>query len=259
MDELTHEGEEVYGTAETAFDTPTDTPLGTTTETPASTDATPPATSEPVKTDDKKVDLAIPEGEAEGDEKKPEEAQKPEVEGSKEDFDVSEVEAEFISNNGELSAETMEALYKQFPKNLVDNYMANAKAALDASINTARTEVFSVVGGEESYGSIIQWAGKNLNPEEIASFNTVMAGGDLVAMKMAVKGLAAQANVSTSKAPQLITNGKAAVVGSGDTFDSQAQYVSAISDPRYDKDAAYRSDVRAKLSRTQKSGGYRNG
>ena len=43
--------------------------------------------------------------------------------------------------------------------------------------------------------------------------------------------------------------GKAADT-SGDVFRSQAQLVEAMSDPRYDRDPAYRQDVVAKLERS---------
>jgi hypothetical protein len=37
---------------------------------------------------------------------------------------------------------------------------------------------------------------------------------------------------------------------SGDTFRSQAELVAAMSDPRYDRDPAYRADVADKLERS---------
>ena len=37
---------------------------------------------------------------------------------------------------------------------------------------------------------------------------------------------------------------------SGDQFRSQAEVVQAMSDPRYDKDSAYRQDVMKKLERS---------
>ena len=39
----------------------------------------------------------------------------------------------------------------------------------------------------------------------------------------------------------------------GDVFRSQAQLVAAMSDPRYDNDPAYRSDVVEKLNRSDLS------
>ena len=37
---------------------------------------------------------------------------------------------------------------------------------------------------------------------------------------------------------------------SGDSFRSQAEVVQAMSDPRYDKDPAYRQDILEKLERS---------
>ena len=44
-------------------------------------------------------------------------------------------------------------------------------------------------------------------------------------------------------------SGKAAQT-SGDVFRSQAEVVAAMSDPRYDRDPAYRNDIYEKLDRS---------
>ena len=48
---------------------------------------------------------------------------------------------------------------------------------------------------------------------------------------------------------ELLTGGKAQQVA--DVFESQAQVVEAMSDPKYDRDPAYRQAVMQKLERSQ--------
>jgi len=256
--ELTHEAEEVYGTSEMSFDQDTSTETTSEGETTEETTETTETTTTETSGEVTKPSLTIPTGEGEETtEESTEETKEPEEAEAKGDFDVTAVEEEFYANNGEVSQETLESLYKQFPKNLVDNYMANAKAAYTAAITATQNEVFGLVGGEAQYGELMKWAGKNLSTEEVTAFNNVMAGTDLGAMKLAVKGIAAQAGAGQVKAPTLITSGKASATPDVEVFESQAQYVEAISDPRYEKDEAYRGSVRAKLALTKKYGGYK--
>lgn len=250
---LTHGAEENIGSSEASFEQTTETQTDTQTTTEGQTTEVVAGEAEAEAVDT----LTIPEVTDEEDAKTtPDEAEETK-EVVTEDFDTTEVETEFFANKGELSQETLESLYKQFPKNLVDKYMSNAKAAYDASISSVRTEVFGVVGGEAQYAELIKWASSNLAQDEIGAFNNVMAGTDTAAMKLAVKGIYAQANSGKLSEPKLITSGKATVSLDGQVFESQAQYVAAISDPRYEKDAAYRSEVRSKLALTKKAGGYK--
>ena len=67
-------------------------------------------------------------------------------------------------------------------------------------------------------------------------------------IKLAVAGLKAQYENDNGYEGRMLS-GKAAKT-SGDVFRSQAEVVKAMTDPRYDKDPAYRQDIYDKLERS---------
>ena len=107
-------------------------------------------------------------------------------------------------------------------------------------------ELFKMVGGEKAYQSMIQWAGQNLTQAEISMYDSVMGKGDPNAIFFAVQALAAKYGDATGKDGQMLS-GKAAK-SEDNSFQSQAELVQAMSDPRYDRDPAYRRSVLNKLA-----------
>jgi hypothetical protein len=95
---------------------------------------------------------------------------------------------------------------------------------------------------------MIQWAGDNLSPEEVEGFNQIINTQPMAAVKMAVTGLYARYTAVEGREPKLI--GGRASKGSSDKFESTAQLVEAMSDPRYSKDPAYQRKVQEKLGRS---------
>ena len=107
-------------------------------------------------------------------------------------------------------------------------------------------ELFKMVGGEKAYKSMITWAGQNLSQEEISMYDSVMGKGDPNAIFFAVQALAAKYGDATGKEGQMLSGKSAREENAG--FQSQAQLVEAMSDPRYDRDPAYRRSVLNKLA-----------
>jgi len=107
-------------------------------------------------------------------------------------------------------------------------------------------ELFKMVGGEKAYQSMITWAGQNLSQAEIQMYDSVMGKGDPNAIFFAVQALNAKYSDATGKEGQMLT-GRGAV-DQDNSFRSQAELVQAMSDPRYDRDPAYRRDVLNKLA-----------
>ena len=105
-----------------------------------------------------------------------------------------------------------------------------------------------IVGGEEGYKSMMQWANDNLGQQEIDMYNSVMDKGDPASCFFAVQALANIYGDSVGTEGQLLTGGPSNEPVN--TFRSQAEVVAAMQDPRYDKDPAYRQDVFAKLERS---------
>jgi len=147
---------------------------------------------------------------------------------------------------GELSDEAYETLAKAgIPEDIVNQYIAATEQAQDAS----RKEVMSSVGGEEEYNDMLSWASDNLSDAEIDSFNNAVSSQDFDTINLAVKGLSAMRSASTGMEPKRNLSGS---VGSdaGGTYNSVAEMMTDMNDPRYAKDPAFRSKVENKLSRS---------
>ena len=138
-----------------------------------------------------------------------------------------------------------------FSRDMVDAYLSGLqyKAAQDTALSVK--EVASIkesLGGEAEYNKMIQWAGDNLSPEEVEGFNQIINSQPMAAVKMAVTGLHARYSAVEGREPKLI--GGRASKGNSDKFESTAQLVEAMSDPRYSKDPAYQRKVQEKLGRS---------
>ena len=107
-------------------------------------------------------------------------------------------------------------------------------------------QLFEMVGGEKAYQSMIQWAGQNLSKAEIEMYDSVMGKGDPNAIFFAVQALSAKYGDATGSEGQMLSGKAAKAENAG--FESQAQLVEAMSDPRYDRDPAYRRSVLDKLA-----------
>jgi hypothetical protein len=167
------------------------------------------------------------------------------VEGAGLDFDA--VTAEFTAD-GKLSEATYEKLAKAgINKTVADGYIAGQQA-LGEQI---KADVFGVVGGEDSYVDMVTWAKDNLSPEDSKAYNAVMNSGDRAQMKLAVAGLQSRYVAANGSAPSLVggSSGQGGNV-SGDVFRSVAEMTTAMKDPRYATDPAYRKDVSDKLGRS---------
>ena len=109
-------------------------------------------------------------------------------------------------------------------------------------------ELKGIVGGEENYTNMIQWAQGSLNEQEIQMFDAVMQRGDPLAAFFAVRSLAYAYNDAVGYDGKMV-QGKAPKQNT-DQFRSQAEVVAAMGDPRYENDPAYRRDIMEKLERS---------
>ena len=109
--------------------------------------------------------------------------------------------------------------------------------------------IYEMVGGQQEYEQMISWAGDNLSEQEIGMFDHVMDLGDPYAIFFAVRALGNSYQNAVGTDGELLT-GSAPAVDRADVFRSQAEVVDAMSDPRYDRDPAYRQDVFDKLDRS---------
>ena len=106
-------------------------------------------------------------------------------------------------------------------------------------------QLYEMVGGEQAYQSMLEWASQSLSKEEIEMYDSVMGDGNANSIFFAVQALANKYFDNVGSEGQLLTGRGAAE--SNAVFRSQSELVQAMNDPRYDNDPAYRSDVMAKL------------
>ena len=106
-------------------------------------------------------------------------------------------------------------------------------------------QLYEMVGGEQAYQSMLEWASQSLSKEEIEMYDSVMGDGNANSIFFAVQALANKYFDNVGSEGELLTGRGAAE--SNAVFRSQSELVQAMNDPRYDNDPAYRSDVMAKL------------
>ena len=121
-----------------------------------------------------------------------------------------------------------------------------AESSDDKLSEAQADQLFKMVGGEQVYKDMMDWAGQTLIPEEIDMYDSVMAKGDPNSIFFAVQALNNKYTDAVGKDGQMLT-GRGSASSTDNAFRSQSELVAAMSDPRYDNDPAYRSDVMRKL------------
>ena len=199
----------------------------------------------------KKLGTNEADTDAEKAEPQEEQLQEKEEEVENPNFDLlNKASAEFYSNDGQVSAETLEELGKLDSNELISAYIqlqGQQRQGNDLT-DTQASEIRSLAGGDEAYTQLTQWAANSLDESMIAAYDNIVETGDVRMIQLAVAGLKAEYEKANGFEGQMLT-GKAAQP-QVDVFRSQAEVVQAMSDPRYDSDPAYRQDVFNKLGRS---------
>ena len=167
---------------------------------------------------------------------------------------ITTASEEYYENDGAISEETMQRFTEMSSSDLVEAYMAirDRNPDVDGGVATDLTDaemnqVYNSAGGEAEYGRLTSWAAQNLSEQKLDAFNDMIDRGNSTAIQIAVAGLRAEYEAQEGYEGRMLT-GKSAPAADG--FRSQAEVVQAMSDPRYDRDEAYRQDVYDKLERS---------
>jgi len=189
----------------------------------------------------------------EGEEEQTEEEEQGE-EGELEGTILDQLWDEATSESGEFTQETLDELGQMNVEELAQMHLEyrnsmqgqqpEGKDFSEADIK----ELKGVVGGEQNYANMIDWAQKSLNEQEVKMFDAVMERGDPLAAFFAVRSLAYAYNDAIGYDGKMV-QGKAPRQ-SNDQFRSQQEVVKAMADPRYEEDPAYRRDIMEKLERS---------
>lgn len=157
-------------------------------------------------------------------------------------LDFSALSQEF-AEGGKLTDESYAKLEAAgIPKGIVDQYIAGQQAA----VAVAQAEAFAVTGGAEGYKAMVSWAQANMSPEEIAGYNQAVNSPNKGVRDMAVRGLHARYNAESGNEGELLHGGRKN--SGGERFESNAQMMAAMADPKYKADPAYRKQVEQKIA-----------
>ena len=158
------------------------------------------------------------------------------------DFSVFQQE---YNETGQLSEDAYLALQEAgIEPQMVDTWIQGQEAIAAQQIDS----IYNMVGGEQAYNSMLEWAGNNLQPWEMDAFNDQIESLDANSM-FAVQGLMARMQ-NDEGSPPMLYQGEPSQY-SAPKYDSIAQLTSAMSDPRYASDPAYRREVTSRLNNSE--------
>ena len=166
---------------------------------------------------------------------------------------IMQASEEYYGNENTLSPETIEKFSEMSSTDLVNAYVQSIKnnpAAQqqqevdipDAQVN----QIQNSVGGEKQYTNIVSWAANNLPEKQVLAYDNLVASGNVEAINLALAGLKAQYDDAFGSEGRTLQGRSPR--NSDVVFRSQAELISAMSDPRYETDEAYRDEVIDKLN-----------
>ena len=156
-------------------------------------------------------------------------------------LDFSVFQDEYTST-GTLSDDAFQALDEVgIGREVVETWISGQEAMAEQNMQG----LYDLTGGDSNYNQMLEWANNNLQQGEAEAYNKQIDNLDATS-QLAVAGLYARYQQSEGAIPSLM---------SGDTnvsiqprYESLAQITSAMSDPRYETDPAYRAKVAGRLS-----------
>ena len=165
---------------------------------------------------------------------------------------LSEASQQF-EETGTLTEEMMSRFTDMSSQELVETYMKMQKNAPQAPepVELTDKDVLTIkesVGGEAQYDKLMDWANSNIQQHQVDAFDDIISTGNVEAIQLVVEGLKSRYEASNGYEGRMLS-GKAAR-DTSDVFRSQAELVQAMSDPRYERDPAYRNDLLEKLDRS---------
>jgi hypothetical protein len=149
---------------------------------------------------------------------------------------------------GEWDDNLVEEVGKMDPIDVANMFLTKQGEAQQTAVATEEdvTQIQDSIGGIEEYQNMLQWAGQNLSEQEINLYDAAMDRGDPLTMFFAAQALNSRYQDAVGYDGEMLTG--SAPRNTSNAFRSQAELIAAMSDPRYDKDPAYRQDIADKLA-----------
>jgi hypothetical protein len=166
------------------------------------------------------------------------------------------------ADSGQDISEHYDALAETFgvSRQVVENYVSKAQGGAQEApaaaglSDTDAAELKAMVGGDDAFQQLSQWAAQNLQAKELADYNAVVDSGNRQAIEWALKAIQARrAAPDAVVEPKLYGGGNAPAVAK---FESQQQVLDAMNKRNergqriYDVDEAYRQKVQDLLARS---------
>ena len=164
----------------------------------------------------------------------------------------------FKADSGQDISNSYDDLAAAFnvPRQVVENYVSKAQSGQSLDVQqlsgSDEAELKAMVGGDEGFAQLSEWAVDNLDASELDSYNAVVDSNNKDAITWALKAMMARRN-----APDAVVEPK--LYGGGDSpqqtrFESQQQVLDAMNKRNergqrlYEVDAAYRKNVEKLLA-----------
>ena len=152
--------------------------------------------------------------------------------------------AEEYEANGSLSEETYKKLAEAgYTKAVVDAYIAGVEAKATKITNT----ILEKVGGEAEYNKLAKFIQAKGNAA-VDAYNALVDSGNLSALIMFLNGVKAEMTLTKGTANRTVLGGQGNNAVKG--FETEADMVKAMTDPRYKSDPDYAKKVAMKLEKS---------
>lgn len=162
--------------------------------------------------------------------------------------DTNKVIAELYGEGSDftLSEETRAPLDEKFGKPLVDTFLNALKAQNEHALHLTESQKEQaeqaqqaaiewsneLVGGEEGWESLSNWAEKNLEDSNIEAFNKAMESGDKYIQELAIKDLYGKMKNQTGDTDYSLVSGEASTTDQGGALSSQ-EYLAEMTNPAF--------------------------
>ena len=153
-------------------------------------------------------------------------------------IDYLALEGEY-QESGALSEDTYKSLEEAgIPPSMVDAYIAGQEAISKTTINN----MYDIVGGEQEYTDMIDWARDTLGESEVEAFNSSLISE--ATSSFAIQGLAAR--YKAERGPNLLRGSESTTRTGG--YASKAEMTNEMANPKYQRDPAYRAEVQRRVA-----------
>ena len=160
-----------------------------------------------------------------------------------EHLDLRTLEAEFVKNGSKMTEEMYAKAEKAgLDRGTVDAFIEGQQAIAQQLV----TKVHDMVGGPESYESMLKWMVGNLPEAEVAAYDEAMGTGNAAKIAVAVRGVHAAYQAAVGSDPGRRVQPKTGTP-TEPGFKSKREMIDAMKDPRYQKDEAYRQEVAKRI------------